>query len=91
MQQKLYREELLQIFPQKLRQRIEESVTFKNLTEIRLRADLPVLIETTQENYFLKKEEAAEKIKESAEKVKETTAKVKDETVQKFKRRNNEK
>lgn len=61
MQQKLYREELLQIFPQKLRQRIEESVTFKNLTEIRLRADLPVLIETTQENYFLKKEEAAEK------------------------------
>ena len=49
MQQKLYREELLQIFPQKLRQRIEESVTFKNLTEIRLRADLPVLIETTQE------------------------------------------
>lgn len=24
-----------QIFPQKLRQRIEESVTFKNLTEIR--------------------------------------------------------
>ena len=52
MQQKLYREELLQIFPQKLRQRIEESVTFKNLTEIRLRADLPVLIETTQENYF---------------------------------------
>ena len=37
------------------------------------------------------KEEAAEKIKESAEKVKETTAKVKDETVQKFKRRNNEK
>lgn len=61
MQQKLYRGELLQIFPQKLRQRIEESVTFKNLTEIRLRADLPVLIETTQENYFLKKEEAAEK------------------------------
>ena len=39
MQQKLYREELLQIFPQKLRQRIEESVTFKNLTEIRLRAE----------------------------------------------------
>ena len=36
-------------------------ITFKNLTEIRLRADLPVLIETTQENYFLKKEEAAEK------------------------------
>lgn len=60
MQQKLYREELLQIFPQKLRQRIEESVTFKNLTEIRLRADLPVLIETTQETIF-KKEEAAEK------------------------------
>ena len=30
---------------QKLRQRIEESVTFRNLTEIRLRADLPVLIE----------------------------------------------
>ena len=41
--------------------RIEESVTFKNLTEIRLRADLPVLIETTQENYFLKKEKVAEK------------------------------
>lgn len=61
MQQKLYREELLQIFPQKLRQRIEESVTFKNLTEIRLRAGLPVLIETTQENYFLKKKKLRKK------------------------------
>ena len=69
MQQKLYREELLQIFPQKLRQRIEESVTFRNLTEIRLRADLPVLIETTQENYFLKKEEAAEKRRAIAKEV----------------------
>lgn len=56
MQQRLYREELLQIFPQKLRQRIEESVTFENLVEIRLRAGLPVLVVTTQENYFLKKE-----------------------------------
>ena len=56
MQQRLYREELLQIFPQKLRRRIEESVTFENLVEIRLRAGLPVLVVTTQENYFLKKE-----------------------------------
>lgn len=56
MQQKLYRKELLQIFPQELRQRIEENVTFENLVEIRLRAGLPVSIVTTQENYFLKKE-----------------------------------
>ena len=53
MQQKLYREELLQIFPQKLRQRIEESVTFKNLTEIRLRADLPVLMKKSASILFL--------------------------------------
>lgn len=57
MQQKLYREELLQIFPQKLRQSIENSVIFENLIEIRLRAELPVSIVTTEENYFLKKEE----------------------------------
>lgn len=56
MQQRLYREELLQIFPQKLRQQIEESVTFENLVEIRLRAGLPVSIVTTQESYFLEKE-----------------------------------
>lgn len=56
MQQKLYCEELLQIFPQKLRQRITESVAFENLVEIRLRAGLPVLLVTMQENYFLKKE-----------------------------------
>lgn len=61
MQQKLYKEELLQIFPQKLRQSIENSVIFENLIEIRLRAGLPVSIVTTQENYFLKREKDRKK------------------------------
>lgn len=73
MQQRLYREELLQIFPQKLRQRIEESVTFKNLVEIRLRAGLPVSIVTTQESYFLEKETDTKKKGDIA--IKEATAK----------------
>ena len=73
MQQKLYKEELLQIFPQKLRQRIEESVTFENLVEIRLRAGLPVSIVTTQENYFLEKETDIKK--KGVIEIKEATAK----------------
>lgn len=73
MQQRLYREELLQVFPQKLRQRIEENVTFENLVEIRLRAGLPVSIVTTQENYFLKKETDTKKKGDIV--IKEATAK----------------
>lgn len=63
MQQKLYQEELLQIFPHKLRQRLEESITFSHLIEIRLRAGLPVSIVTTQGNYFLKKEDDTDRRK----------------------------
>lgn len=55
MRQKLYQEELLQVFPEKLRQSLEKKVSFKNLTEIRLRAGLPISIVTMQEDYFLQK------------------------------------
>lgn len=63
MCQKLYQEELLQIFPNKLRQRIEKSIVFEHLMEIRLRAGLPISIITTQGNYFLRKEREEEKEK----------------------------
>ena len=55
MESKLYREELLQIFPKELKNRIEKTVAFKNLTEIRLRTGLPISIVTMQGNYFLQK------------------------------------
>lgn len=64
MSQKLYQKELLQIFPHKLRQRLEESITFSNLMEIRLRAGLPVSLVTIQGNYFLKKENDTERKKQ---------------------------
>lgn len=55
MKQKLYREELLQVFPKELKKLIEKTVAFESLTEIRLRAGLPVSIVTTHENYFLQR------------------------------------
>lgn len=65
MGQKLYREELLQIFPAKLKKRIEESVSFEKLTEIRLRAGLPVLLITTEESYFLQRADCLKGERES--------------------------
>lgn len=56
MEQKLYKEELLQIFPKELKKRIAESVPFQEVTEIRLRAALPISIVTAEKTYFLKKE-----------------------------------
>lgn len=55
MNQNIYQEELLQIFPGELRKAIEKNSSFETLTEIRLRAGLPVSLITTKENYFLPK------------------------------------
>lgn len=71
MNQKIYKEELLQIFPGELRKAIEKSSSFETLTEIRLRTGLPVSIMTTEENYFLPKryqttENAVKKIRKGA-------------------------
>lgn len=64
MEPKLYQEELLQIFPKELKKRITETVDFKNVTEIRLRAGLPISIVTTKEKYFLYKTASVTKAKE---------------------------
>ena len=45
MKEKVDQEELLRIFPGKLRKRIEEKVSFEEVTEIRLRTGLPISIE----------------------------------------------
>lgn len=60
MGKKIYREELLEIFPAKLKKRIEESVSFDRLTEIRLRESLPVLAVTTEGSYFLQRKDCPE-------------------------------
>ena len=57
MKEKVNQEELLRIFPGKLRKRIEERVSFEEVTEIRLRTGLPISIVTTEESYFLQKQE----------------------------------
>ena len=58
MKEKVDQEELLRIFPGKLRKRIEEKVSFEEVTEIRLRTGLPISIVTAEESYFLQKQEA---------------------------------
>ena len=60
MKEKVDQEELLRIFPGKLRKRIEEKVSFEEVTEIRLRTGLPISIVTTEESYFLQKQEEKE-------------------------------
>ena len=55
MKEKVDQEELLRIFPGKLRKRIEERVSFEEVTEIRLRTGLPISIVTTEESYFFTK------------------------------------
>ena len=60
MKEKVDQEELLRIFPGKLRKRIEEKVSFEEVTEIRLRTGLPISIATTEESYFLQKQEEKE-------------------------------
>ena len=57
MKEKVDQEELLRIFPGKLRKRIEEKVSFEEVTEIRLRTGLPISIVTAEESYFLQKQE----------------------------------
>ena len=57
MKEKVDQEELLRIFPGKLRKRIEEKVSFEEVTEIRLRTGLPISIVTTEESYILHKQE----------------------------------
>lgn len=54
MKEKVDQEELLRIFPGKLRKRIEEKVSFEDVTEIRLRTGLPISIVTAEESYFYK-------------------------------------
>ena len=44
MKEKVDQEELLRIFPGKLRKRIEEKVSFEEVTEIRLRTGLPLCL-----------------------------------------------
>lgn len=55
MKEKVNQEELLRIFPGKLRKRIEEKVSFEEVTEIRLRTGLPISIVTTEEILFFTK------------------------------------
>ena len=57
MKEKVDQEELLRIFPGKLRKRIEEKVSFEDVTEIRLRTGLPISIVTAEGSYFLQKQE----------------------------------
>jgi len=57
VKEKVDQEELLRIFPGKLRKRIEEKVSFEEVTEIRLRTGLPISIVTAEESYFLQKQE----------------------------------
>ena len=76
MNQKIYQEELLQIFPGELRKAIEKNSSFETLTEIRLRAGLPVSLITTKENYFLPKEyQTAEKTTEQIVEIEEKVMK----------------
>ena len=64
MKEKVDQEELLRIFPGKLRKRIEEKVSFEEVTEIRLRTGLPISIVTAEESYFLQKQEEKQEEKE---------------------------
>ena len=54
MKEKVDQEELLRIFPGKLRKRIEEKVSFEDVTEIRLRTGLPISIVTQKNLIFYK-------------------------------------